>query len=130
MHDNFFTITRRFEFIAAHPINPTESKLMTDVMKTILDFHPLIQSFAKVLLRCGEGTREIHCRDMTTWNKMQSGYKAVWMIDAHASGINFQGNIAEGMATLDDNLHPPPFMVDIHPHRAPCPILMPYGLEQ
>ena len=99
------------------------------ISKIMLDFHPLIESYSKILSRRGDDTAAIQSDELTTWDQMIETYNAVWLIDSSAKAIDLDGQIAEGTDILSEQFHQPPYMVEMNQDGAPAPMLMSYNPE-
>ena len=125
-HD-FSSIVASFGYRIRYPIHSTDEKRMTEVLKMMMDFHPLVQSYTKILSRRGENMREISRTAITTWDEMTSTYNGVWMVDSAASCLSIEGDIADENEILGEDFNLPPFLVDMTQSGVPHPMLMSFN---
>ena len=127
--DDFFEIVRRFGYTINLPIVPNESKTMHEISIIMLDYHPSIEAYSKILSRRGNDKVPISSDETTTWDTMIETYNAVWLIDDTAKAIDVDGDIAEGLDIIHEDFQQPPYMVEMNEDGAPAPMLMSYNPE-
>ena len=93
----------------------------------MLDLHPNIQGFGKVLSKQGEDLDAIGHGNTTTWGAMTQTYNGIWMVDDHTVICDHEGNLAFGEQALQDNFMLPQYIIEMSSTDMPCPILMSYN---
>ena len=93
-------------------------------MKTMLDWHPDIESFAKVLSRRDPNLRHINHGEITTWQLMTDTYNGVWVASEHLKVCDRDGNIAEYNDALLDSFDMPSLLISFTPPDSPGAMIM------
>ena len=122
-------IAFRFGYTLEYPVVPDQPMPFHNVMKTMLDWHPNIESYAKTLSRRGRDSRLITYGHMTTWQEMIGNYNAVWICSEHLKVVNAEGRMAQNRGVVAADFDLPEHLAHFTPPDGPGIMVMSVDLE-
>ena len=125
--DDFYRISENCGYNVQRPVDANLPKSFIEIMKPMLDQHPNVQSFGKVISKRGDHLKSIGHSDITSWDAMTTTYNGIWMVDDHTLICDTDGNLAHGEDVLNENFTLPQYIIEMPNNEMPCPILMSYN---
>ena len=74
-------VVKRFGGTIAYPINHDKRQLFSTIKRSILDYHPEISCYIKMLSRRGNLGRRFDLDNMCTWAEVFQSYNGVCIVD-------------------------------------------------
>ena len=123
--DDFITITHDFGYTIRFPVKPKYRMDFLSILKMMLDNHPMVGGFNKILSKRGNDVPDIARGSITTWDEMRTSYNGVWVVNSETSCLSMDGEIRQNDAILEDDFNLPPYLVDMS--QPGVPMVMSYN---